>query len=70
MFDGVYQGTTTGGQSAYRPAATVQQLAPADGVSVQCRLSNGDIVFVSLDEIFKLFERKMIESIKHKGFRV
>ena len=70
MFDGVYQSTTTGGQSPHRPATATQQLASADGVSVQCKLPNGDIAFVPLDEIFKLFEKKIVESIKYKGFRV
>jgi hypothetical protein len=71
MFDGVYQGSTTGGQSSYvRPATTIQHLASADGVTVQCCLPDGNVVFVPLNEIFKLFEKKMVEGIKHKGFRI
>lgn len=48
---------------AHKATATTQQLASADGVSVQCCLPDGNVVFVPLNEIFKLFEKKLVQGI-------
>lgn len=53
-----------------KPSTATQHLASADGVAVQCKLQNGDVVFVPLDEIFKIFEKKLAEDMRRKGSRV
>lgn len=53
-----------------KPSTTAQRLDSMDGVCVQCRLPNGDDALVPLKMIYELFQKKMMEEIKYKGFRV
>lgn len=46
----------------------VQHLDTLEGTYVQCRLPNGTDAYVPLKEIFVMFERKMIDNIKYKGY--
>lgn len=52
-----------------RPGNVVNRLHPGDAqhVYVQCRLPNGKDAFVPLMMIYELFEKKLIEKVRHSS---